>query len=58
MKKDILVNDYVVHLSLNEPVHRYEYNPILTAHDVNKVWTSPRQRVVTVHNAGITVFNK
>ena len=56
MKKDILVNDYVFHLSLNEPVHRYEYNPILTAHDVNKVWTDPRLRVTTVHNAGITVY--
>lgn len=56
MKKDILVNDYVFHLSLNEPVHRYEHNPILTAHDVNKVWTDPGLRVTTVHNAGITVY--
>ncbi|MCD4731187.1 MAG: hypothetical protein K8R74_11325 [Bacteroidales bacterium] len=58
MKKDILVNDTVFHLSLNEPVHRYEHNPILNTHDVNKVWTDPGQRVVTVHNAGITVFNE
>jgi len=58
MKKDILVNDHVFHLSLNEPVHRYERNPILTAYDVNMVWADPGQRVVTVHNAGITVFKE
>jgi predicted GH43/DUF377 family glycosyl hydrolase len=40
-------------ISLNEPVVRYGDNPILTAHDVNQVWTSPRRRVVTVHNAGV-----
>ena len=56
MKKDILVNDNLFHLSLNEPVHRYEYNPVLTAHDVNQVWTDARLRVTTVHNAGITVY--
>ena len=58
MKKDIRVNNTVFHLSLNEPVHRYEHNPILTAGDVNKVWIDPRQRVVTVHNAGITQFGE
>ena len=54
MKKDILVNDCVYHLSLNRPVHRFEHNPVLTAHDVNKVWADPQLQVVTVHNAGIT----
>ncbi len=58
MKKDILVNDYVFHLSLNEPVHRYEHNPILSAHDVNKVWVDPKHQVKTVHNSGITVLGE
>jgi predicted GH43/DUF377 family glycosyl hydrolase len=58
MKKDILVNDNVFHLSLNEPVHRYEHNPILTSHDVNRIWTDPKLQVTTVHNAGITDFGE
>jgi predicted GH43/DUF377 family glycosyl hydrolase len=40
-------------VSLNEPVVRYGDNPILTAHDVNRVWNTPGHRVVTVHNAGV-----
>jgi predicted GH43/DUF377 family glycosyl hydrolase len=42
-------------VSLNEPVLRYEGNPILTAHQVNAVWTEPHLRVVTAHNAGVAV---
>jgi beta-1,4-mannooligosaccharide phosphorylase len=40
-------------ITLDEPVVRYGGNPILTAHHVNRVWTTPRHRVVTVHNAGV-----
>jgi hypothetical protein len=40
-------------ISLNEPVVRYADNPILTAHHVNRVWTTPAYRVVAVHNAGV-----
>ncbi len=40
-------------VSLNNPVARFPGNPILTAADVNKVWTRPEHQVVTVHNAGI-----
>ena len=58
MKKDIQISESVFHLSLNKPVHRYEHNPILTAHDVNKVWIDPQHQVMTVHNAGITVFEE
>jgi len=57
MKKEIKINKDVFHLSLNEPVLRYAQNPILTAHDVNKVWTDPRHKVMTVHNAGICEFD-
>jgi predicted GH43/DUF377 family glycosyl hydrolase len=42
-------------VSLNEPVLRYQNNPILTARHVNDVWTQPHLRVVTVHNAGVAV---
>lgn len=56
MKKDIQIGEHIFHLSLNEPVLRFPYNPILTSHDVNKIWPDPRHQVKTVHNAGITVF--
>jgi hypothetical protein len=42
-------------VSLNEPVLRYQDNPILTTHQVNDVWTEPHLRVVTVHNAGVAL---
>ncbi len=58
MKKEISVNGKTFHLSLNKPVFRYAQNPILTAHEVNKVWTDPRHKVTTVHNAGITEFGE
>ncbi|MFZ1808862.1 MAG: hypothetical protein WAU36_16645 [Cyclobacteriaceae bacterium] len=44
-------------LDLSNPVQRYDKNPILTARDVNKVWTDPRYQTITVHNAGITEYN-
>ena len=46
--------EYNSTVSLNTPVIRYPENPILTSHDVNKVWTDPGLQVITVHNAGIT----
>ncbi len=42
-------------VSLAEPVLRYPDNPILTADQVNEVWTAPHRRVTTVHNAGVAV---
>ncbi len=44
-------------INLLHPVKRYPNNPIVTASDVNKVWTAPHLRVITVHNAGITTCN-
>jgi len=48
--------DNKLHLTvnLNNPVIRYQENPIITCHDVNKVWKDPGLQVITVHNAGIT----
>ncbi len=41
-------------VTINEPVLRYPGNPILTCHDVNKVWgTDGRLYTYTVHNAGM-----
>jgi predicted GH43/DUF377 family glycosyl hydrolase len=44
-------------ISLNNPVKRYEGNPILTSSEVNKIWTDPKLQTITVHNAGITEYN-
>ena len=41
-------------VSLNTPLIRYPKNPILSSHDVNKVWADPGLQVTTVHNAGVT----
>lgn len=57
MIKEISTSGQHEQLSLNRPVARYARNPILTAHDVNKIWTDPRHQVVTVHNAGITSYD-
>ena len=40
-------------VDLNHPVHRHAGNPILTAREVNRVWTDPALKVMTVHNAGV-----
>lgn len=41
-------------VTINEPVLRYPGNPILTCHDVNKVWGSDVcSYTYTVHNAGM-----
>ncbi len=44
-------------INLNNPLKRYKGNPILSATEVNKVWTDPKLQVITVHNAGITEYN-
>ena len=56
IKKEISIDKDRYVVSLEKPVIRYRGNPILTSHEVNKVWTNPRFQVITVHNAGITVF--
>jgi predicted GH43/DUF377 family glycosyl hydrolase len=42
-------------VSLTGPVLRHPENPLLTARDVNEVWTEPHRQVETVHNAGVAV---
>ena len=41
-------------VNLNTPFIRYPKNPILSSHDVNKVWSDPGLQVTTVYNAGVT----
>ncbi len=42
-------------VDLDNPVVRFQDNPVLTAAEVNQVWQDPGLTVVTVHNAGITL---
>jgi predicted GH43/DUF377 family glycosyl hydrolase len=44
-------------VNLNNPVARYTRNPVITAPEVNKVWTNPGHQIKTVHNAGATRLN-
>ena len=55
-QKIYIYQDYEVVVDLNNPVHRFIGNPVLTAHDVNKVWINPALQVKTVHNAGIAEY--
>ena len=43
-------------INLNNPLQRFTGNPIITAAQVNAVWTDPKLQVITVHNAGITEY--
>ena len=43
-------------VELARPVLRFCGNPILTSHDVNRVWEPPALKVKTVHNAGIAEY--
>ncbi len=54
ISNNIKIGNFSAKVDLANPVFRYPGNPILTAHDVNKVWTDPKYKVITVHNAGIT----
>ena len=46
-----------VKVNMNNPVARYNNNPIITASDVNKHWINPAHQVKTIHNAGINIYN-
>jgi predicted GH43/DUF377 family glycosyl hydrolase len=54
MEAHVELNGFEGIVTLNEPVLRYPGNPILTCHEVNKVWGSDsRLHTYTVHNAGM-----
>lgn len=58
IKRQIIIKNKVITVDMNKPAVRWAGNPILTCHDVNKVWTDPKYQVITVHNAGITRFEE
>lgn len=53
---NIHINSDKYKLDLNNPVVRFKNNPILTSHQVNKIWTKPHLKTMTVHNSGITDY--
>jgi predicted GH43/DUF377 family glycosyl hydrolase len=58
LSRHTIMKDHHAVVDLNSPVARFPTNPILTAEDVNRVWTEPSQQVTTVHNAGIARLEK
>jgi len=57
LERTITIENKKIALNLSNVVYRFDKNPIVTCHDVNKVWKAPHLKVITVHNAGITIFN-
>lgn len=55
MKRSVDLGGTTRTVSFDTPAVRYGDNPILSAHQVNAVWTEPHRRVVTVHNSGVAV---
>jgi len=54
MEALVKFNEFEGTVSVNKPFLRYPNNPILTCHDVNKVWgNNSRLNTYTVHNAGM-----
>ena len=56
MNRFIKIKSDNYQLDLNKPIIRYRNNPILTCHDVNKVWKEPHLKTITVHNSAITEY--
>jgi len=54
--RHIHIDPYDFTVNLNEPVTRFDHNPIINADQVNKVWAPLHRKVVTVHNAGISRY--
>ncbi|MDD4803326.1 MAG: hypothetical protein PHF24_10395 [Syntrophomonas sp.] len=50
----VVLNEFEGTVTINEPFLRYPGNPVLTCHDVNKIWDyDDRLYTYTVHNAGM-----
>ena len=56
ISRSVVISGEEYEISLEHPVRRYEGNPVLCSHDVNSVWKDMHLKVITVHNAGITLF--
>ena len=57
IERTIQVRDERLTVSLNQPVRRWQGNPVLSPSKVNAVWTAPEMQVITAHNAGVTRFD-
>ena len=55
-RKVFLSREFCGNIDLNNPVLRFGGNPILTPYSVNRVWSDPALQVITVHNAGIAMY--
>lgn len=55
--RSVVISGEEYEISIDNPVQRYKGNPVLCCHDVNSVWKGSHLKVITVHNAGITVFD-
>lgn len=58
MVRKLKINNDDILLDLNTPVIRNKKNPILTCHHVNKIWTKPHLKTITVHNSGINKYKE
>jgi len=56
MNRTIKISNDEYQLDLNKPIVRFINNPILTCHDVNKVWDDPHLKTITVHNSAVTEY--
>jgi len=56
ISRSVFISGEQYKISLDKPVQRYTKNPLLCSHDVNSIWKEPHLKVITVHNAGITIF--
>lgn len=56
MARKIKINNDDFEVDLNTPLIRNKNNPILNCHHVNKVWTKPHLKTITVHNSGINTY--
>nr|MBI9047695.1 hypothetical protein [Anaerolineaceae bacterium] len=56
LSRKLSISGWQAEVNLNKPVERFINNPILTSHQVNRVWIDPRYQVKTVHNVGIAQY--
>lgn len=56
ISRSVILSGKEYEISLENPVQRYERNPVLCCHDINSIWKDTHLKVITVHNAGITTF--
>ncbi|MBI9062002.1 MAG: glycosidase [Marinilabiliaceae bacterium] len=56
LTRKLSLHGWQAEINLNKPVERFPNNPILSSHQVNRVWIDPKYQVKTVHNVGIAQY--